>query len=200
MRKKFSIAGMVICALIVMFGLLMLLGAFEKKTGNKDADLVLDTLDELSSVATINRASGFIMIGFGLFGFCLFGVLMEVPKNETINNHSETKREENNVPSKPDSQTAQRVRDIAREMQTELGVNIPASGAPVWEKTEKKEINTLPEMLAYAGKFTSDSGMTGYLKREKDKLPEKDRMKVETLLSLTPARMREAIKKMTEEA
>ncbi len=78
--------------------------------------------------------------------------------------------------------------------------SIPVVYEPIREKPEKKVYRTLPEMLAYAAKFTTDSGMTEYLNRDKDTLPEEDRIKVEKLLKLTPNEIREAIKKMTEEA
>lgn len=198
MRKRFSILGIVVCALIVLFGILLLTRALEKKTGNEDADTILAAVDEVTSTATIRTASGILIIGFGLFGICLFGALMEEPKTKTViiqnDQHTADKREAgSSIVKQTERQSAE---EISREMQEQLGIGAIEASQSVIEKPGKKEINTLPEMLAYAAKFTSDPGMTGYLQREKDKLPEEDSAKVEELLKLPPKEIREAIKKM----
>ena len=88
----------------------------------------------------------------------------------------------------------------AQAISNELKEQLKTEDKPISTLPSKKsigiEIKTLPEMLAYAAKFTSDPGMTGYLQREKDKLPEEDSAKVEELLKLPPKEIREAIKKM----
>ena len=89
-----------------------------------------------------------------------------------------------------------KAQEIADEIRKQMGVEDAVASTLPPKKPIGVEANPLPEMLAYAAKFTIDSGMTGYLKREKDKLPEEDRIKVEGLLRLSPNEIREAIKKM----
>ena len=55
----------------------------------------------------------------------------------------------------------------------------------------------LPEVLEYAAKFRTDDGMTGYLRRVSDVLPDEDRRIVEDLLKLSPAEIRTEIKRIT---
>lgn len=55
----------------------------------------------------------------------------------------------------------------------------------------------LPEVLAYAAKFQTDDGMTGYLKRVSGVLPEEDRRTVENLLTQSPAEIRAEIKRIS---
>lgn len=62
----------------------------------------------------------------------------------------------------------------------------------VWKKLEETQ-KTLPETLAYAGRFRTDDGMTGYLKRVLPTLPETDRKTVETLLRRSPAEIRKEL-------
>ena len=58
------------------------------------------------------------------------------------------------------------------------------------------ETKTLPEMLAYAGRFQTDDGMTAYLKRNMENLPESDRRALEDLLNLSAAEIRKEIERI----
>lgn len=58
----------------------------------------------------------------------------------------------------------------------------------------------MKEIATFAGKYSTDSGMTEYLRGEMKKLSEEDRSEVEQLLKLPPNEMREAMKKITEQA
>ena len=193
MRKKFSIIGMVVCSLIVVFGIIIVCAQLSDKTGT------------LMAVVKLSGISGFRMIGFGLFGICLFGALMETPKTAPVINIPQINTESRSakVPEQAPKENPEmelKAQDVAREMQAKMGGISEVSPMPAAEKPSKREINTLPEMLAYAGKFSSDSGMMEYMNREKGQLAEEDRMKVDALLSLPPKEIRESIKKMTEEA
>ena len=64
-------------------------------------------------------------------------------------------------------------------------------------KLAAEEAKPLPEMLAYAGRFQTDDGMTAYLKRNVEKLPEEDRRIVETLLQYSPEEIRKEISRIT---
>ena len=66
----------------------------------------------------------------------------------------------------------------------------------VWKKLEETQ-KTLPETLAYAGRFQTDEGMTGYLKRVLPTLPETDRRTVENLLKLSDQEIRAEIKRIS---
>ena len=189
MRKIFSIIGMVVCSLILLFGIFLVVAE------SSDETIVL----WLS--ALLSGLSGFRMIGFGLFGICLFGALTETPKTPAVISIPQfnTDSKVTQIP-KTSPEKEQKAQDIAREMQAKMGGISEVSPMPTLEKPIKKEFGTLPEVLAYAGKFSSDSGMKEYLAREKNALPEEDRAKAEELLSLPPKEIREAIKKMTEEA
>jgi hypothetical protein len=148
----------------------------------------------------IRTASGIFVTGFGLLGFCLFGALMK--KTETdptvvpMEPANKEEREKSNTVPQENVKAETKAKEIADEIRKQMGVEDAAASTLPPKKPIGIEAKTLPEMLTYAAKFTSDSGMTCYLKREKDKLPEEDRIKVEGLLLLSPNEMREAIKKM----
>ena len=56
-----------------------------------------------------------------------------------------------------------------------------------------KAPETLPEMLKYAGRFQTDDGMTAYLEKITEALPEEERKVVENLLRRSPAEIRKEI-------
>ena len=65
---------------------------------------------------------------------------------------------------------------------------------------EKRETTIVPlrTVLEFAGKYSTDSGMTGYLRGAMNKLSDEDRVAVEQLIMLPPSEMRETMKKMVE--
>ena len=71
---------------------------------------------------------------------------------------------------------------------------------PVLGKTDRTEEKSFREVLEYAEKFTTETGMKGYLSRVKEHLPKEDRTKIDSLLGLTKSGMREEIKRMKTEA
>lgn len=105
MRKRFSIMGMVVCSLIVIFGILLLAGVlkpfysyvdtpgylydygyaqfgadFYSHVNNNAALAAKGTQSIAANQKKTLSVYGIMMIGFGLFGICLFGTLMETPK------------------------------------------------------------------------------------------------------------------------
>ena len=84
----------------------------------------------------------------------------------------------------------------AEYAETKSGTVQPNETAWIAPKLAAEEAKPLPKMLAYAGRFQTDDGMTAYLRRNMEKLPETDRGTVADLLQYPAADIRREINRI----